>query len=408
MKYNFKDMLNAEIYENSRVIFILGRYNIFNNIVEDEFRERCREESQFNTSVSIADEFGFGRETNTTEVSSVNSVDLNTFLEVVGVPSINGKWYCKVDLASLNKKQKEALLKYAKEPSENGIVVAVSNDWTVYKDLLKNRMLIYSKLSNILELGFPNREVLKVLVKQLFQEKNINIDNAAIDFFIMRMSRAYNEYEEVIEDISTQHGEGNLELKQIKGYMKGIEYFTVEDFMQEIVKPLSSDKTNSKKILKMMISLQDELGAKRLEYDILKQLNDLIELRVLINTGYIPIGINYFYKDVIESIGGEKSKFGKMAEWQFKKKVYLASQTSLRDWEYMSIILKKAIENIKISDTEMELKCQKALYELCTRSVITEDRLNNIIGVDNILSKQRIKIDSIVFKDRKEMTTCQQ
>lgn len=400
MKYNFKDMLNAELYENSRVIFILGKYNIFNNLVSDEFRERCKEESTFNSGVGLSEEFGFGRqEDETTENGVLNSVDFNTFLEVVGVPSINGKWYCKADLSSMNKKQKEALLKYIKEPSENGILAVVSNEWRDYKDILKNRVLAYSKVSNIIELGFPHKDILKILVKQMFEERKIEIVPSAIDFFILRMSRAYDEYEEVIESIVTQHSDNILELKQIKNYMKGIEHFIVDDFMYEVVKPLGSDKTNSKKILKMMMALQEELGAKDFLYKILNQIEDMIELRILINKGYIPIGINYFYKDVINSIGGEKSKFGKLQEWQFKRKVYLASQTSLRDWEYMRIILNKAIENKKVSEDILEKKCQKALYELCTRSVITADRVNNIIGIDNVLSKTIVNVDKLVYRE---------
>ena len=400
MKYNFKDMLNAELYENSRVIFILGKYNIFNNLVSDEFRERCKEESTFSNSIGLSEEFGFGRqEDESTENGILNSVDFNTFLEVVGVPSINGKWYCKADLSSMNKKQKESLLKYIKEPSENGILAVVSNEWRDYKDILKNRVLAYSKVSNIIELGFPHKDILKILVKQMFEERKIEIAPSAVDFFILRMSRAYDEYEEVIESIVTQHSDGILELKQIKSYMKGIEHFIVDDFMYEVVKPLGSDKTNSKKILKMMMALQEELGAKDFLYKILNQIEDMIELRILINKGYIPIGINYFYKDVINSIGGEKSKFGKLQEWQFKRKVYLASQTSLRDWEYMRIILNKAIENKKVSDDVIEKKCQKALYELCTRSVITADRVNNIIGIDNVLSKTIVNVDKLVYRE---------
>lgn len=400
MKYNFKDMLNAELYENSRVIFILGKYNIFNNLVSDEFRERCKEESAFSNSIGLSEEFGFARqEDEGTENGILNSVDFNTFLEVVGVPSINGKWYCKADLSSMNKKQKEALLKYIKEPSENGILAVVSNEWRDYKDILKNRVIAYSKVSNIIELGFPHKDILKILVKQMFEERKIEIVPSAIDFFILRMSRAYDEYEEVIESIVTQHSDTILELKQIKNYMKGIEHFIVDDFMYEVVKPLGSDKTNSKKILKMMMALQEELGAKDFLYKILNQIEDMIELRILINKGYIPIGINYFYKDVINSIGGEKSKFGKLQEWQFKRKVYLASQTSLRDWEYMRIILNKAIENKKVSDDVIEKKCQKALYELCTRSVITADRVNNIIGIDNVLNKTIINVDKLIYKE---------
>ena len=84
----------------------------------------------------------------------------------------------------------------------------------------------------------------------------------------------------------------------------------------------------------------------------------------------------------------------------FRKKAYIASQTSLKDWEYMKIILSKAIENYKISDAEMDEKCQKALYEVATRSVITPSRINNDIGISNILDKQLNELDRIVFDEQ--------
>jgi hypothetical protein len=103
---------------------------------------------------------------------------------------------------------------------------------------------------------------------------------------------------------------------------------------------------------------------------------------------------------VINGLGGENSKYGKMSEWKFRSKAILASQTSLRDWEYMKLILNKAIENVKISDAEMDIKCQRALYDLCTRSVITADRVNNIIGIDDVLDKGLRYIDKVVFDEK--------
>jgi hypothetical protein len=150
-----------------------------------------------------------------------------------------------------------------------------------------------------------------------------------------------------------------------------------------------------------MIALEDELGAKNLVYQLLKVIDESIEFRVLINSGKIPIGIKYFYKDVINDLGGEKGPYGKMKEWTFRNKAALASQTSLRDWEYMKLILYRAIENPRISDDEMDAKCQKALYELCTRSVITPDRINNIIGIDNILNKNFDYINRIEYDEEK-------
>lgn len=384
MRYSFQDILNKEIYTDTRVIFLFGKYNIFINIVADEFKLTCMENNRAeNVSNSVSSEFGF----NETEEEIVStSVDLSTFFEVVTVPNINGKWFCKAELDTITKKQKEHLLRYIKEPNENGVLVITSNNWLVYKEFLNNRVLGTSKVSSIMQLNFPYRNVLKDMVKQLFQDRGIKIDSDAADFFILRMNKSYDEYEIIIDEIRNQHTEADLSLKDIKVYMKGIERFDIDDFIREIVKPLPNSKADGKKVLKIMVALEDELGAKNLVYQLIKKVDEMIEYRLLINKGIIPIGIKYFFGDVIKQLGGEQGKYGKVNEYTFRKKADLASQTSLRDWEYIKLILTKAIEDNKISDSEMELKCQRALYEMCNRSILSASRINNILGIENILN----------------------
>lgn len=397
MKYSFKEILNAEIYESTRVMFVLGKYVWFNNMVCDTLKYMCAEQDNaFNASIGIGDDFGI-EESNDGDILT-NSVDFSTFMEVIGVASINGKWYCRTEYSTLNKKQKEQLFKYIKEPSDNGTLVITSDDWMQYKDILKNRILSFSKVSHVMQLSFPNKQILKGIVAQSFSERGIEIESSAVDFFTMRMSSAYDKYEEQINSIVDMHKEPILTVKDLKVYMKGIENFIVDDFISELLKPMSSDKTNSKKVLKIMMALEDEFGAKNLLYQLIKKIEEYIEFRLLINTGYIPIGINYFYNDIINKLPDPK-KYEKMNEWVFRKRAETASLTSLRDWEYMKLILSKAIENVKISDTELDIKCQKALYELATRSVMTPDRLNNVIGIDNILRKKLKELDLVVYSE---------
>lgn len=398
MKYTFKEMLNADIYESTKVMFVLGQYMLFNNLVCDELKAMCMEDNPvaLDSNDEISGEFGLGTDS---EYSTSNSVDFNTFMEVVTVPSINGKWYCKVDLASLSKKQKDQLFSYIKSPTDNGILVVSSNDWKVYKDVLKNRVLSFSKVSHIMQLSFPSKDVLKIIVQQLFADKGIDIQPPAIEYFMLRMSSAYDKYEDVIDNIVTNHKSTTLELSDIKNYMSGIENFILNDLVMQLPKPMTSDKTNSKKVLKVLMYLEEEFTAKGVLYKLLNIIDECIEFRVLINSGKIPMGINYFYKDVIDSLGGEKSKYGKMKEWTFRNKANLASQTSLRDWVYMKLILEKAIDDVKVSDVEMDAKCQKALYELCTRSVLHPDRINNIIGIKNVLEKTMEDVNNIVYSE---------
>lgn len=397
MKYNFKEILNAEIYNSTKVMFILGKYTWFNNMVSDTLKYMCiDQDNTFESTISIGDEFGLSSDTNNNDIS--NSVDFSTFMDVIGVSSINGKWFCRTELNMLTKKQKDKLLSYIKEPSDNGILVVVSTDWKDYKDILRNRVLSFSKVSHIMQLSFPNRNVLKSIVKQSFSEKNIEIDSGALDFFLMRMSSAYDKYEEVIDSIVSMHKSELLTSKDLKVYMKGIENFIVDDYVEELTKPMVSDKTNSKKVLKMMVALEDELGAKSLLYQVLKKVDEYIDYRLLINDGYIPIGINYFFNDVINSLPN-KEKYEKVNEWVFRRKAEIASRTSLRDWTYIKLILSKAIENNRLPEDIIDMKCQKALYEISTRSVLKENRLNNIIGVDNILKREMNNLNKVVYDE---------
>lgn len=397
MKYGFKDILNAEIYESTQVMFILGQYPWFNNMVCDTLKSMCVQDNQ-DYGTEVIEEFGL--DTDDSDDSSVSSVDFATFLEVIGVTSVNGKWFCRTDYSLLNTKQKEALNNYIRKPSENGILIIVSTDWRQFREILRNRVLNVSKSVHVMQLSWPNRSVLKGIVAQSFEEKGIQADSSAVGFFIMRMSNAYDKYESQIDSIVDMHKGDKLTSKDLKVYMKGIENFIVDDYIKELVKPLQNANTNSKKVFKIMIALEDEFGAKNLVYQLLKKINEYIDFRILINNGYIPIGINYFYNDIIENIPN-KDKYSKMNEWSFRNKANIASLTSLRDWEYMKLILSKAVENVKLPPDVMDEKCQRALYDISTRSVMTADRLNNVVGFDNVLNKQFIEMNKIIYDEDK-------
>lgn len=398
MKFLFKDILNEDMYNNIRVMFVLGKYSFFNNLVCDQFKYHC---NTGDTGAIFVDNFDavsneFGIDTGSDIAST--SVDFNTFMDVIGVPSINGKWYCKTSLESLTKKQIAVLQKYIKEPSDNGRLLIVSNDWSIYREWLKNRNLIHSNVAGYIQLSFPPKDILKKIVKQMFEERHIEIKSTAIDFFLTKMSSAYDDYEQVVKNICDEHKSKELLVSDLKIYMKGIENYVIEDFIYELVKPLSSAKTNNKKILRIMATLEDDMGAKNLVYQTLKIVNECIDFRIMINSGIIPIGIKYFFKDTIADISkiyGEKSKYATMNEWVFRKKAELASRTSITDWEYIKLMLLKALEVKEISDDEMDARCKRALYDICTRSVLTESRINNIIGIEDILPKELERIDNM-------------
>lgn len=474
MMYTFSNLLDDEVYDSTRVMFVVGNHVVFNNMVCDTLKAMSTEgtpDIDDELSKEILAEFGMDNmESSDSGAGDMsNSVNIETFFDVIGVANVNGKWYCKTEIKSLTGKQKEKLNAYIKNPSDNGILILTSTEWKEYKDYLRNRTLRMSKHSHLIQLSYPSRETLKELVAMMFEEKGLALKKDAIETFILRMGDKYDEYEDTISLISeryndetdtssiTKNGESaenaerrvkssmkDLEItnKQLKGYMKGIEHYILTDFVKELTKPLSSDKTNSKKVLRIMAALTEEYGAKELIYRLIKQIDECIEFRVYINIGIIPIGINYFYNDILRDIEklysnmkpikglkrvdmytknksnkeeGEikekekadktneptdpYNKFKNMPEWKFKRKAELAAMTSLKDWIYLKVMLEEPVMDIKVDDKLLDIKCRRALYDICTRSVLNTSRIDNIVGMDNILNNNLNKIDSVRFKE---------
>jgi hypothetical protein len=382
---------------------VFGKYNYFNKKVSDKMKKQCIQ-TQFRPTlngIGLASEFGI----DDGDYSESTSLDFDRFIETVDSPSINGLWYCVATLGTLTKKQKENLIRYIKEPSANGRLIITGDNWLDYKEYLRNKILVTSMVSSYIELSFPSRDIVKKIVQEDFAELGVEADSRALDYFMIKMSSAYDKYDETISMIAESHKEahsGNkIDIASMKIYMKGIEYFVIEDFVRELMKPMRSDLTNSKKVLKIMAALEDDIGAKDLLYKTQKIVDESIEFRLLINKGIIPVGIKYFYKDAIADINkvyGDKNKFEKMSEYTFRRKAQLASETSIRDWVYIKLMISNALSVAITSDEQ----CKKALYEICTRSVLTKSRLNNIIRIDNVLYNDLNALDSLKFTERKK------
>ena len=396
MFYKFDSILVEDIYLRSRVFIAVGKYSIFNNMAVDTLKGFLHGSSAVNSdAVALVDDFGI--EEDSTSGNGINSVTLEQFLELVYTPSVIGKWYCQIDWGYLSKKNKERVLKYFKDPNENGVLVITSTDWKVYRELLNNKVIRQSMKTNLLQLSFPDRKTLKAVVKQLFESKNIMLDNGALELFINRMSSAYDKYEETIEKIAEgfgdKHSDVAVKASDMKVYMKGIENFVLDDFIRALTKPLNSAKSNKKKVLSIMVMLEEEMGAYELVRQTLIRVNELIDYRLLINKGCIPIGLKFFFKEVVNNLP-DPEKYQKVNEYTFRRKASLASETSLQDWVYMRMILLGAIENRRVSDEVLEFRCKKALYSLCNRTILTENRINNDIKISNILEQELYRLDA--------------
>lgn len=400
MKYIFKDIFNDSLYREARVVFVTGKYNIFNNIVVDKLRDISSASAAYDFDVELLREFGVDPNEN---VRVSNTIDFNNFTKVVDIPSINGKWFTVADLASLNKKQLDWLKTYMKNPSEHGIIVITSNNFRDYNIWLRNKIFSSSQYVHLIELGLPDRSSLFSIVKHLFDERHVKIEGRAIELFVIRMSSSYDDYKLIIDRICDRClPEGYLKLNPEKlpvitydnafDALKGIENFVLDDLLVGFTMPLKTDKISGRKmIFKTMGFLIEEYGARKLVNMLLSKIDELIEFRVAINSGYIPILVDYNVAEAKKMLG-EESKIASKSDYQFKKMSYIAARTSLLDWVYLKLILENTN---KFNDESYE----KALYSAVARSSLTPSRINNDIGIENILSKDLEYINNIVYID---------
>ena len=392
MKYDFRDINNSMMYDTCKVMYVTGPHPIFNNIVVDRLRESCKGEIEgFDEEdmSSFMEEFTMSKY-NSTSVN--NSMSFDEFMAAVKVPPVTGKWFCSADYKFLTKKQKDTLSRYYKKPIEHGVLVINISEWRDYKDLLRNRAITQNKDNHIIQLSFPSRDVLKDIVTKLFKDRGVTVAEQAVELFIMRMSRAYDEYQDTIDNICNSVGEkANISYADMVLHLKGIENYILDDFISELMKPMKSKKVvTRRKIYKMLNALMSDMGARAIVNKIKFKLDDLIEMRIQINNGNIPVMVRYNVEKIKGRIG-EESRLNKLSDYSFKRYAYIASKTSLRDWYYMKLIL----SNIKNSWSEEE--SERALLSLIHRYVISTDRLMNSIGVKNTLKEGLTDLNSIFY-----------
>lgn len=390
MKYGFRDILNEDLYKNCNFAVITGRAYVFINMIIDTFKEMAVDEnSELQSRVDISDEFRLSSD----DERSSNYVDIDTYREVSGSPSINGKWFCVCDYKTLNKKQRGYIETVKRNPSKHGILLVYSTDYKDYKGYLKDNVLATSKRSHLIEVSFVHDATLKTIISEMFRQKGKNIDVNSLRYFITKLGRDYDSLEDMVDSVVAETAYPAVTIMDVRSALKGVENFTMEDFIEELMTPLADDKTTNRKIYRMMAAMVEQYGSVGLANRLVKEIDTLIEFRRYINSGVIPVSISYIYNDCIKAIGKD-SWISKISEGRFRRKALLAAQTSLKDLVYMKMILYNAIGQ---HDEEVGYR---AIYELVTRQVISEDRINNIIGVSNIITSSYTSIDSYVYEDQ--------
>lgn len=394
MKYSFNDIVNEELYSTARVVMVTGQYNIFNNIVVDELRDRCKSVDAFEEDAELLAEFGVA--TNNSDNNVSNSVDFSTFMDIIDTPNINGRWFCSVDLAMLNKKQIEKMDSYIRNPSPNGILVIVAQEYMGFRQYLKNKALLLGATSHIIQLGFPNRKVLVKLIIKLFEKRTVKIGEQSAELFVNRMSNAYDDYEAMIDKLCLGYKDAHLSFKQVQEGLKGVNNYILDDFISQLTEPIEKDavKTN-RKIYKMLESLLKDIGPVELVKKLRYKINDYIEFRLAINNGTIPIKVKFSVYEAKAKLG-EKHPLSRIPDFRFRQMAITASMTSLKDWTYMKMLLGN------LSNFMDKASSEKALYSLVHRVAFSQNRLNNDLGIESIIDDEVEFINNIRYIDKAE------
>ena len=210
----------------------------------------------------------------------------------------------------------------------------------------------------------------------------------------MRMSRAYDDYEEIIDRVCAGR-KGKLDIKEVQEGLKGIDNYIVDDFIERLLSPISGDKiTTNRRIYRMMESLLSDMGPRELVKRMKYQVNDFLDFRIAINTGLIPIKVKFSVDEAKKRIGPD-NKISGLHDFRFRRMASIASQTSLKDWTYMQILLSD--KTLAYSDAASE----RVIYTIVHRSVLGEFRLNNSLKLDNTITKQLESLNSIKYTDNK-------
>lgn len=384
--YDYKN----ELYTESNIVITLGSYPVFSNIVSDRLKKLAIPDFLHSTiGDDLSDEF---------EVSSskdvMNNITLDEFIRNKDTYPMMGKWFCIVNYSGLDKKGKEFIKDYLTKSKDSGILIINCSDFRDYKQFRNSSVVKNSKTVNLIDLSFPDRGTLKLVILDLLAKLNngnkIQVSEKALDLFIMRLGNDYNGYYGILQVIANDFKHSSVGYDDIMHYIKNVDNYNLDDFIERLVTTKTTDKfVKTRKVYKAYYSLCENLGVKRLIYRLSDKIDAIIEMRYLINIGTFPILVRYGAKSIQSNLEDD-SKLKNLSSFSFKKLARIASLTSLRDWFYIRMMLNK-YDKTTISDTQGE----QIMHSIIHRNAFSSNRINNDIAIlddiENLYSLNKIR-----------------
>ena len=374
------DALGEEVTYKSKVLFINGKYNIFNNMLCDGIKARyCK--LTLSISPETMEEFGLTDE----DMRTAGTDTIEEFMELNKIPSITGTRVCIVDFSVLNKKQKEWISKYMKNPSDIAMLVVVLRNFKDAMPYLRNKFIMQSDKVNIINLSFPRRDTLKKIIKS--ELCGFDIDNKALELFMWKLSDSYEMYSEAFDKVRISEVK-KIDYSLMNELLSDIDNYTIEDFMKMLLNPPRKPKGRPRNIYKALRYLLDDKGARLVVSSVYKSTQLLIEMRLLMNSGYVASGLKFNITEFKDGLP-ENSKIKGLSDHAIMKYFRLAGMVSLRDL----MVLKMMIENTRLGKYD-DIGYERLLYTMINRCTFEEERVLNDIGIKDLVDEQLFNVNT--------------
>ncbi len=314
---------------------------------------------------------------------------LAEFEQRARTPAFFGRWWYSGSADRLSAEDKKALDRLAKKPVEYGTAVLIGVEFMKYRGATRGAKT--SPYVHEITTSFPNRKYLVSHIQREVLLRGSKISQGASEAFIWRLGDSYSKYEYYIDLMISELPEGADEVKiaNVTQTLKGVQGASFDDFLKYLIKPMSNgDLKRSTKLFKIYQIMIDE-GATKTLRKLHKKALQYLELRRLINEGYIPVGVTFSTEALTKLLaipeeepdedgkvekkkksGDSKFTYKDILQWsdmKLKREVEVAAQAPLADWYTIVLMSGKRY----VTDIEAE----RILFDLMTRSRRTDIQL---------------------------------
>ena len=302
---------------------------------------------------------------------------LTEFEEKARYPAFFGRWWYTGSADSLSPADAKALIKLIKDPVDYGTAILTGTDFTKYRK--HTRLLAKAPRAHELVASFPSDRFLIKHVQREITVRGCKIAPGIAKRFIHRLGDSYTLYAYYIDLLISELPKGVVEVKKehIDATLKGFTGTSFNKFVEDLLRPLPNNELKRSLALFKSYDVVREEGPANVLRKLHYRAKQYMEIRRLINEGYIPTGVDFtvaeFTKLLKDNSDDEETdtknkkqtKFSAktIQQWsdqKFWREVRIASKTTIADWYTI----------VKLSDLPYatDLEAEIALFNIMTRT----------------------------------------